>query len=83
MSKEFPHRPVLLDFGLTKSLPIATKQALAKMLLASAEVSVFFFFFLGLCFAGCVLCRYFFFCTKVFLDTWEDHCNLQPLLDGY
>lgn len=37
VSKEFPHRPVLLDFGLTKSLPIATKQALAKMLLASAE----------------------------------------------
>lgn len=37
VSKEFPHRPVLLDFGLTKSLPITTKQALAKMLLASAE----------------------------------------------
>ncbi|XP_074286826.1 uncharacterized protein LOC141612026 [Silene latifolia] len=37
VSKEFPHRPVLLDFGLTKSLPATTKQALAKMLLASAE----------------------------------------------
>ncbi|KAK9741670.1 hypothetical protein RND81_03G121000 [Saponaria officinalis] len=37
VSKEFPHRPILLDFGLTKSLPATTKQALAKMLLASAE----------------------------------------------
>ncbi|KAH9622899.1 hypothetical protein KSS87_019658 [Heliosperma pusillum] len=37
VSKEFPHRPILLDFGLTKSLPVTTKQALAKMLLASVE----------------------------------------------
>lgn len=37
VSKEFPHRPILLDFGLTKSLPATTKQALAKMLLAAAE----------------------------------------------
>ncbi|GAB2222960.1 hypothetical protein Droror1_Dr00017092 [Drosera rotundifolia] len=37
VSKKPPHRPILLDFGLTKSLPNSTKQALAKMLLASAE----------------------------------------------
>ncbi|GMH06925.1 hypothetical protein Nepgr_008765 [Nepenthes gracilis] len=37
VSKDPPHRPILLDFGLTKSLPSSTKQALAKMLLASAE----------------------------------------------
>ncbi|KAL9265425.1 hypothetical protein AKJ16_DCAP17483, partial [Drosera capensis] len=37
VSKKSPHRPILLDFGLTKSLPNSTKQALAKMLLASAE----------------------------------------------
>ncbi|GAB2276038.1 hypothetical protein Dimus_010780 [Dionaea muscipula] len=37
VSKQPPHRPILLDFGLTKSLPSSTKQALAKMLLASAE----------------------------------------------
>ncbi|XP_057524028.1 uncharacterized protein LOC130803845 isoform X2 [Amaranthus tricolor] len=37
VSKEYPHRPILLDFGLTKSLPMTTKQALAKMLLAAAE----------------------------------------------
>uniref|UniRef100_A0A803N1B0 ABC1 atypical kinase-like domain-containing protein n=1 Tax=Chenopodium quinoa TaxID=63459 RepID=A0A803N1B0_CHEQI len=37
VSKEYPHRPILLDFGLTKSLPETTKQALAKMLLAAAE----------------------------------------------
>ncbi|KAL2896746.1 hypothetical protein RDABS01_038530 [Bienertia sinuspersici] len=37
VSKEFPHRPILLDFGLTKSLPITTKKALAKMLLAASE----------------------------------------------
>ncbi|XP_056697780.1 uncharacterized protein [Spinacia oleracea] len=37
VSKEFPHRPILLDFGLTKSLPATTKQALAKMLLAASE----------------------------------------------
>lgn len=38
VSKEAPHRPILLDFGLTKKLSSAMKQALAKMLLASAEV---------------------------------------------
>ncbi|KAL8153557.1 hypothetical protein V2J09_011317 [Rumex salicifolius] len=37
VSKIPPHHPILLDFGLTKSLPHNTKQALAKMLLASAE----------------------------------------------
>uniref|UniRef100_A0A803LYT6 ABC1 atypical kinase-like domain-containing protein n=2 Tax=Chenopodium quinoa TaxID=63459 RepID=A0A803LYT6_CHEQI len=37
VSKAYPHRPILLDFGLTKSLPETTKQALAKMLLAAAE----------------------------------------------
>ncbi|KMT17760.1 hypothetical protein BVRB_2g035090 isoform A [Beta vulgaris subsp. vulgaris] len=37
VSKQFPHRPILLDFGLTKSLPTTTKQALAKMLLAAVE----------------------------------------------
>ncbi|KAK4591570.1 hypothetical protein RGQ29_021679 [Quercus rubra] len=36
-SKEPPHRPILLDFGLTKKLSIPIKQALAKMFLASAE----------------------------------------------
>eukprot|EP00252_Welwitschia_mirabilis_P011273 TRINITY_DN2536_c0_g2_i1.p1 TRINITY_DN2536_c0_g2~~TRINITY_DN2536_c0_g2_i1.p1 ORF type:complete len:761 (+),score=175.76 TRINITY_DN2536_c0_g2_i1:179-2284(+) len=35
--KEPPFRPVLLDFGLTKSISTTLKQALAKMLLASAE----------------------------------------------
>ena len=34
-----PHRPILLDFGLTKRLSSSFKQALAKMFLASAEVS--------------------------------------------
>lgn len=38
MSKEPPHRPVLLDFGLTKKLSSSFKKALAKMFLASAEV---------------------------------------------
>lgn len=38
MSKEPPHRPILLDFGLTKKLSNSMKQALAKMFLASAEV---------------------------------------------
>lgn len=38
VSKEPPHRPILLDFGLTKSLSSSMKQALAKMFLASAEV---------------------------------------------
>ncbi|CAI9094859.1 OLC1v1030672C1 [Oldenlandia corymbosa var. corymbosa] len=37
VSKDFPHRPVLLDFGLTKSLSHSMKQALAKMFLASVE----------------------------------------------
>ncbi|XVE71386.1 hypothetical protein DITRI_Ditri10aG0146500 [Diplodiscus trichospermus] len=37
VSKQAPHRPVLLDFGLTKKLSSSTKQALAKMFLASAE----------------------------------------------
>ncbi|KAF7817160.1 putative ABC1 family protein [Senna tora] len=37
VSKESPHRPVLLDFGLTKKLPTNIRQALAKMFLASAE----------------------------------------------
>ncbi|OMO91123.1 Beta-lactamase-related protein [Corchorus olitorius] len=37
VSKEAPHRPILLDFGLTKKLPSSVKQALAKMFLASAE----------------------------------------------
>lgn len=40
VSKEAPHRPILLDFGLTKSLSFPMKQALAKMFLASAEVCV-------------------------------------------
>ncbi|XP_074587630.1 protein ACTIVITY OF BC1 COMPLEX KINASE 8, chloroplastic-like [Curcuma longa] len=38
VSKEHPHRPILLDFGLTKSISSSMKQALAKMLLACAEV---------------------------------------------
>ena len=38
VSKEPPHRPILLDFGLTKKLSNPFKQALAKMFLASAEV---------------------------------------------
>ncbi|KAI9097610.1 hypothetical protein K1719_025381 [Acacia pycnantha] len=37
VSKESPHRPILLDFGLTKKLTTTIKQALAKMFLASAE----------------------------------------------
>ncbi|GKV37791.1 hypothetical protein SLEP1_g45778 [Rubroshorea leprosula] len=37
VSKEAPHRPVLLDFGLTKKLSSPMKRALAKMFLASAE----------------------------------------------
>ncbi|XP_031281106.1 uncharacterized protein LOC116139565 isoform X2 [Pistacia vera] len=37
VSKEAPHRPILLDFGLTKKLSNSVKQALAKMLLAAAE----------------------------------------------
>ncbi|XP_042453873.1 uncharacterized protein LOC122038283 isoform X1 [Zingiber officinale] len=37
VSKEPPHRPILLDFGLTKSISRSMKQALAKMFLACAE----------------------------------------------
>ncbi|XP_057799176.1 uncharacterized protein LOC131015001 isoform X2 [Salvia miltiorrhiza] len=37
VSKVPPHRPILLDFGLTKRLSSSLKQALAKMFLASAE----------------------------------------------
>lgn len=37
VSKEPPHRPILLDFGLTKSISSSMKHALAKMFLASAE----------------------------------------------
>ncbi|RYR05539.1 hypothetical protein Ahy_B06g085401 [Arachis hypogaea] len=37
VSKEAPHRPILLDFGLTKKLSNTIKQALAKMFLAAAE----------------------------------------------
>ncbi|XVE97222.1 hypothetical protein REPUB_Repub03eG0002100 [Reevesia pubescens] len=37
VSKEAPHRPILLDFGLTKKLSSSVKHALAKMFLASAE----------------------------------------------
>lgn len=45
VSKEPPHRPILLDFGLTKKLSSSFKQALAKMFLASAEVCRKFFTF--------------------------------------
>ena len=38
MSKEPPHRPILLDFGLTKRISSSMKQSLAKMFLATAEV---------------------------------------------
>ncbi|CAL1385289.1 unnamed protein product [Linum trigynum] len=37
VSKEAPHRPILLDFGLTKKLSNTLKQALAKLFLASVE----------------------------------------------
>ncbi|XP_020264539.1 uncharacterized protein LOC109840344 isoform X2 [Asparagus officinalis] len=37
VSKQHPHRPILLDFGLTKSISSSMKQALAKMFLACAE----------------------------------------------
>ncbi|KAI5394035.1 uncharacterized protein LOC127097645 [Lathyrus oleraceus] len=37
VSKESPHRPILLDFGLTKKLSSTIKQALAKMFLSSVE----------------------------------------------
>eukprot|EP00850_Spirogloea_muscicola_P013679 SM000094S24696 [mRNA] locus=s94:204833:212175:- [translate_table: standard] len=37
VSNDPPHRPVLLDFGLTKKLSPHMKMALAKMLLSAAE----------------------------------------------
>ncbi|KAJ3696269.1 hypothetical protein LUZ60_001646 [Juncus effusus] len=37
VSKEAPHHPILLDFGLTKSLSSSMKEALAKMFLACCE----------------------------------------------
>lgn len=37
VSKEAPHRPILLDFGLTKSLSSSMRLALAKVFLACAE----------------------------------------------
>ncbi|CAN1324100.1 Uncharacterized protein sll0095 [Linum perenne] len=37
VSKHPPHRPILLDFGLTKKISTTFKQALAKMFLASVE----------------------------------------------
>ncbi|EPS65049.1 hypothetical protein M569_09728, partial [Genlisea aurea] len=37
VSKVSPHRPILLDFGLKRSLSLSEKQALAKIFLASAE----------------------------------------------
>lgn len=43
VSKNPPHQPVLLDFGLTKDLSTTMKQGLAKMLLSAAEVISLFF----------------------------------------
>ncbi|KAK9077791.1 hypothetical protein SSX86_006129 [Deinandra increscens subsp. villosa] len=37
VSREPPHHPILLDFGLTKLLSSSVKYALAKMFLAAAE----------------------------------------------
>lgn len=37
VSRDAPHRPILLDFGLTKELRPTVQLALAKMLLAAAE----------------------------------------------
>ncbi|KAJ6434719.1 hypothetical protein OIU84_000038 [Salix udensis] len=37
VSKEPPHRPILLDFGLTKRISSSMKHSLAKMFLATAE----------------------------------------------
>ena len=48
MSKEPPHRPILLDFGLTKSISGPMKQALAKMFLASVEVHMIIYFLINL-----------------------------------
>ena len=38
VSKEPPHKPILLDFGLTKCISKSMRQALAKMFLSCAEV---------------------------------------------
>lgn len=38
VSKEPPHKPILLDFGLTKRISESMRQALAKMFLSCAEV---------------------------------------------
>ena len=40
MSPDAPYRPILLDFGLCKELPASVKIAFAKMLIATADVSV-------------------------------------------
>ncbi|TVU07723.1 hypothetical protein EJB05_41090 [Eragrostis curvula] len=37
VSKEPPHKPILLDFGLTKRISESMRQALAKMFLSCAE----------------------------------------------
>ncbi|OEL25664.1 putative aarF domain-containing protein kinase 1 [Dichanthelium oligosanthes] len=37
VSKEPPHKPILLDFGLTKRISKSMRQALAKMFLSCAE----------------------------------------------
>ncbi|GJM97531.1 hypothetical protein PR202_ga14463 [Eleusine coracana subsp. coracana] len=37
VSKEPPHKPILLDFGLTKRISNSMRQALAKMFLSCAE----------------------------------------------
>ncbi|KAL9363634.1 hypothetical protein Peur_046419 [Populus x canadensis] len=37
VSKEPPHRPILLDFGFTMKISSSMKQSLAKMFLATAE----------------------------------------------
>ncbi|KAF0918817.1 hypothetical protein E2562_026190 [Oryza meyeriana var. granulata] len=37
VSKEPPHKPILLDFGLTKCISQSMRQALAKMFLSCAE----------------------------------------------
>ncbi|KAG6770896.1 hypothetical protein POTOM_026595 [Populus tomentosa] len=37
VSREPPHRPILLDFGFTKKISSSMKQSLAKMFLATAE----------------------------------------------
>lgn len=38
VSKAPPHKPILLDFGLTKRISNTMRQALAKMFLSCAEV---------------------------------------------